>query len=140
MLNHPWGWDGWCHHMNSKESALHDAMLRALNQFGNYLYGSIPLCDVNVREINFHDCRCYIEKSVIDSPLPPESLEQAKYSIVAEIDGMIDFSSKASNVPSGSHYFFAQSVSFDISYEYKDSKHYFNATVHNNKIEVQFNL
>lgn len=126
--------------MNSKESALHDAILQALNQFDNYFYGSIPLCDVNVREVNLHDCRCYIDESMLPSPLSPESLEQAKYSIVKEIDGMIDFSCNVGDVPSGSQHFFAQSVSFDISYEYKDFKDYFNATVHNDKIDIQFNL
>lgn len=119
---------------------MQDAILRALNQFGNYYYGSIPLCDVNVREVNLLDCRCYVDEYMMTPPLPPELLEQAKYSIVKEIDGMIDFSSKADNIPSGSQHFFAQSVSFDISYEYKDFKDYFNATVHNDKIDIQFNL
>lgn len=126
--------------MNSKESALHDAILQVLNQFDNYFYGSIPLCDVTVREVNLHDCRCYVDKSMMAPPLPPESLEQAKYSIVTEIDGMIDFSCNAGDVPYGSQHFIVRYVSFEISHEYKNLRDYFHAVVLNDKIDIQFNL
>ena len=123
--------------MGAKESALYEALCRALNQYENYLHRGYSLRNVSVRELNFEDARFYSDQSY-DTQLPPDRLENAKYAKVTEITGMVDYISDSSDIPSGSCLFMINSISFDITYEYRDNKDFFTASIINDKIDIQF--
>ena len=123
--------------MGAKESALYEALCRALNQYENYLHRGYSLRNVSVRELNFEDARFYSDQSY-DTQLPPDRLENAKYAKVTEITGMVDYIRDSSDIPSGSCLFMINSISFDITYEYRDNKDFFTASIINDKIDIQF--
>lgn len=123
--------------MGAKESALYEALRCALNQYENYFYRDYSLRNVSVRELNFENARFYSDQSN-DTQLSSDRLENAKYAMVTEIIGMVDYVCDSSDIPSGSRPFMVNSISFDITYEYRDNQDFFTASIINDKIEIQF--
>lgn len=124
--------------MNSKESALHDAINRALNQYTNYWYKGCVLRAVKMRELIINNCLCYLDESETSSPLSPEQWEHAKYCNAAEIRGMIDFKCDNPNILSGSRSFEIQSISFEVTYDCRNCTDFFIAKIINEKIAIAF--